>query len=184
MEIKRRLVFAAAGISLLAVTASAVAMGHWLSVRPGEFDPLKTRLVQATWVNGIGCPTDAGTAAFVVYLPVAYHCLWSLGFQDTDTRVLAHSLLGCAFYGAMATKLLALPVQSYGATQASSFAGAVGLHVARETGVTPIARVQHPGSAIVRRSLVAAGALYTVSESGILASDLGTLATRGYAAFD
>ena len=83
-----------------------------------------------------------------------------------------------------ATKLLALPVQSYGATQASSFAGAVGLNVARETGVTPIARVQHPGSAIVRRSLVAAGALYTVSEAGILASDLGTLATRGYAAFD
>jgi putative Ca2+/H+ antiporter (TMEM165/GDT1 family) len=51
MEMKRRLVFAAAGISLLAVTASAVAMGHWLSVRPGEFDPLKTRLVQATWVK-------------------------------------------------------------------------------------------------------------------------------------
>jgi Family of unknown function (DUF6529) len=52
----------------------------------------------------------SGTAAFVVSLPVAYHCLWSLGFQDTDTRVLAHSLLGCAFYGAMATKLLALRI--------------------------------------------------------------------------
>jgi hypothetical protein len=65
MDMKRRLAFAAVGISVLAVTASAVAMGHWLSVRPGEFDPLKTRLVQATWVNGIGCPTDAGTAAFV-----------------------------------------------------------------------------------------------------------------------
>jgi Family of unknown function (DUF6529) len=51
-----------------------------------------------------------GTAAFVVSLPVAYHCLWSLGFQDTDTRVLAHSLLGCAFYGAFATKLLALRI--------------------------------------------------------------------------
>jgi hypothetical protein len=49
-----------------------------------------------------------GTAAFVVSLPVAYHCLWSLGFQDTDTRVLAHSLFGCAFYGAMTTKLLVL----------------------------------------------------------------------------
>jgi hypothetical protein len=52
----------------------------------------------------------SGTAAFVVSLPVAYHCLWSLGFQDTDIRVLTHSLLGCAFYGAMATKLLALRI--------------------------------------------------------------------------
>ena len=49
-----------------------------------------------------------GTAAFLVSLPVAYHCLWALGFQDTSTRVLAHSLLGCAFYGAFATKLLLL----------------------------------------------------------------------------
>jgi hypothetical protein len=36
---------------------------------------------------------------------VAYHCLWSLGFQDTDTRVLVHSLLGCAIYGAFAAKV-------------------------------------------------------------------------------
>ena len=52
----------------------------------------------------------SGTAAFVVSLPVAYHCLWSLGFRDTDARVLAHSLLGCAFYGAFAIKLLALRI--------------------------------------------------------------------------
>ena len=50
----------------------------------------------------------SGTAAFVLTLPVAYHCLWSLGFQDTDTRVLAHSLVGCTFYGAFATKMLVL----------------------------------------------------------------------------
>ncbi len=49
-----------------------------------------------------------GTAAFLLTLPVAYHCLWSLGFQDTNGRVLAHSLLGCAFYGAFTTKMLAL----------------------------------------------------------------------------
>jgi hypothetical protein len=48
----------------------------------------------------------SGRLAFLVSLPVAYHCLWSLGFQDTDTRVLAHSLLGCAFYGAFAAKVL------------------------------------------------------------------------------
>ena len=62
---KRRFAFAAAGISLLAMTAGAFAVGHgFLNVRAGEFDPLKTHLVQGTWVNGIGCPTDARTAAF------------------------------------------------------------------------------------------------------------------------
>ena len=50
----------------------------------------------------------SGTAAFVLTLPVAYHCLWSLGFQQTTTRVLVHSVLGCAFYGVFATKMLVL----------------------------------------------------------------------------
>lgn len=49
-----------------------------------------------------------GTAAFLVSLPVAYHCLWALGFQTTGTRQLVHSILGCAFYGAFTTKLLVL----------------------------------------------------------------------------
>src|SRR3954453_5635571 len=47
----------------------------------------------------------SGRLAFLLSLPVAYHCLWSLGFQDTNGRVLAHSLLGCAFYGAFAAKV-------------------------------------------------------------------------------
>src|SRR3954452_18209588 len=47
----------------------------------------------------------SGRLAFLLSLPVAYHCLWSLGFQDTNARVLAHSLLGCAFYGAFVTKV-------------------------------------------------------------------------------
>ena len=44
--------------------------------------------------------------------------------------------------------------------------------------------MRHPGSAPVRRSLVVGDALYTVSDAGIMASDLLTLAPRGYAAFD
>ena len=49
-----------------------------------------------------------GTLALVVSLPVAYHCLWSLGFnpEQAHGRQFAHSLLGCAFYGAFATKVL------------------------------------------------------------------------------
>ena len=49
-----------------------------------------------------------GTAAFLISLPVAYQCLWAVGFQTTTTRVLLHSLFGCAFYGAFAAKMLLL----------------------------------------------------------------------------
>jgi hypothetical protein len=63
-DMKRRLAVAAAGISLLAVAAGAFAHGYgFLKVRAGEFDPLKTHLVQGTWLEGIGCPTDARTTA-------------------------------------------------------------------------------------------------------------------------
>jgi hypothetical protein len=51
-----------------------------------------------------------GIVAFALTLPVAYQCLWALGFQSTDTRVLVHSLLGCAFYGAFTMKVLAVRV--------------------------------------------------------------------------
>ena len=50
----------------------------------------------------------SGAIAFVATLPVAYHCLWSLGYSDFDTRTALHSLFGCAFYGAFTTKMLAL----------------------------------------------------------------------------
>ena len=50
----------------------------------------------------------SGVLAVVVSVPVAFHCLWSLGFGTYDTRVLVHSLLGCAFYGLFVTKMLAL----------------------------------------------------------------------------
>jgi len=49
----------------------------------------------------------SGAAAFLLSIPVAYHCLWALGFTaDAGTRVLAHSILGCFFYGAFAAKVL------------------------------------------------------------------------------
>ena len=33
-------------------------------VKPGQFDPFKTSLVQAAWLHGIGCPTNATIAVF------------------------------------------------------------------------------------------------------------------------
>ena len=47
----------------------------------------------------------SGRLAFAFTLPVAYHCIFKLGFQDPDSRVLAHSLLGCGVYGAFAAKI-------------------------------------------------------------------------------
>jgi Family of unknown function (DUF6529) len=73
------------------------------------------QLSSGAWVYGKlpwAAPRWAGTAhrisgrlAFLLSLPVAYHCLWSLGFQDSTTRVLVHSLAGCVFYGAFAAKV-------------------------------------------------------------------------------
>ena len=48
----------------------------------------------------------SGTLAFLLAIPVAYHCLWALGFQSGNTRVLVHGIAGCVFFGALATKIL------------------------------------------------------------------------------
>lgn len=49
-----------------------------------------------------------GTLAFLCSLPVAYHCLWSLGFQAAPglNRVFIHSIAGLVFYGAFTTKVI------------------------------------------------------------------------------
>jgi hypothetical protein len=50
----------------------------------------------------------SGRLAVLASVPVAVHCLYALGFQSTDTRVLFHSLFGCFFYGVFVTKMLLL----------------------------------------------------------------------------
>jgi hypothetical protein len=50
----------------------------------------------------------SGRLAVVVSLPVAAHCLYALGFQSFDTRVVLHSLLGCFFYGIFVCKMIVL----------------------------------------------------------------------------
>jgi hypothetical protein len=52
----------------------------------------------------------SGTVAFVVSLPVALHCLWSLGLATSSPRVLVHGVAGCCFYGAYAAKMVGLRV--------------------------------------------------------------------------
>ena len=52
----------------------------------------------------------SGTVAFVASLPVALHCLWSLGLATSSPRVLVHGVAGCCFYGAYAAKMVGLRV--------------------------------------------------------------------------
>ena len=61
------------------------------------------------WLGGVH--RWSGSVAFTLSVPVALHCVWSLGFVTTTPRVLAHSLLGCAFYGAYAAKMLGLRIR-------------------------------------------------------------------------
>ncbi|HZM67000.1 MAG TPA: DUF6529 family protein [Nakamurella sp.] len=53
----------------------------------------------------------SGTAAFLLTVPVAFHCVWSLGFSDASTRTLVHSLAGCLVYGVFGAKMLSLRVR-------------------------------------------------------------------------
>ncbi|HEU5158009.1 MAG TPA: DUF6529 family protein [Streptosporangiaceae bacterium] len=67
----------------------------------------KVRFVRASsWIGGLH--RWSGRIAFLVAVPVAVHCLYALGFQSAEPRVLIHSLLGCLFFGAFTTKMLSL----------------------------------------------------------------------------
>jgi hypothetical protein len=49
----------------------------------------------------------SGVAAFWLTIPVAYHCLGSLGFQvHSGTRIWVHGIAGCFFFGALAAKVV------------------------------------------------------------------------------
>ena len=63
------------------------------------------------WVNPVH--RWSGRLAFVVTLPVAYHCIFKLGFQSGEPRVLWHSLLGSAFYGAFAAKITIVELRRF-----------------------------------------------------------------------
>ena len=47
----------------------------------------------------------SGRLAILCTLPVAFHCVFILGFQTGDARVLIHSVLGTFLYGVVAVKL-------------------------------------------------------------------------------
>jgi hypothetical protein len=48
----------------------------------------------------------SGYLTILLTLPVAYHCIFLLGFEATSSRVAIHSILGSAFYGAFLVKVI------------------------------------------------------------------------------
>jgi hypothetical protein len=48
----------------------------------------------------------SGRIAFLLTLPVFFHCVTILGFQTPDARVAVHSLAGTFVYGAFAAKVI------------------------------------------------------------------------------
>ena len=76
------------------------------------------------------------------------------------------------------TKLTVVPLSAY--RPEDSFNGAVGFRVERDKGISPLGSAEHDGGTIMR-SLVANGHLLTVSDRGVLASTLDTLAPVSFA---
>jgi hypothetical protein len=62
--------------------------------------------LRGAWVGTIH--RWSGRLAVLISVPVAVHCLYALGFQAFDGRVIAHSLFGCFLYGAFVFKMLIL----------------------------------------------------------------------------
>jgi uncharacterized secreted protein with C-terminal beta-propeller domain len=87
------------------------------------------------------------------------------------------------------SRLAVIPQQTWQDEKGAgeTFAGAIGYSLSRTRGIDRVGRVEHPargGQAWpVRRSLVIRGAVYTVSDAGVLASSLAGLAPLGFAAF-
>jgi len=101
--------------------ASLLEMKSWLTTGAAALVVVQVLSALAMWGRLPGVTTTpgwvtglhrwSGTVAFLLTLPVAFHCVWSLGFEDESVRVLVHSVAGCVLYGVFAAKMLALRVR-------------------------------------------------------------------------
>jgi hypothetical protein len=80
---------------VLALAALQVALAMWMYGRLRMAAPARAPLVHRL----------TGAALLLLSLPIAYHCILAYGVQTTDARIAVHSLAGCFFYGAFATKV-------------------------------------------------------------------------------
>jgi uncharacterized protein DUF6529 len=98
-------------IHMKAWVATAVALLACAQLFTAAWIYRKLPLERRPWVNVVHRWT--GRLAFVLSLPVAYHCIFRLGLQGEEGRVLLHSLAGCAFYGAYVAKVLVVKMKRY-----------------------------------------------------------------------
>ena len=105
------------GTALFGRTAAdTLPLKSWLAT--GLLAFAVTQLGLALWMYGklpgIGAASArmgnvhraVGVAALLLTLPIAYHCAFAYGVKtNVDSRIAAHSLAGCFFYGAVAAKL-------------------------------------------------------------------------------
>jgi Family of unknown function (DUF6529) len=127
----------------LAGFSSGIAAKAWLASVAVLLAIVQVLSAMAMWGRLPGWTAGHGTAvlhrwsgriAVIVSLPVAAHCLYALGFQAFDTRVLLHSLFGCFFYGLFVCKMVVLtrsrtPGWVLPVVGAAVFTGLVGLWV-------------------------------------------------------
>src|SRR5690606_10421545 len=100
----------------LAGFSGPLAAKSWLTTGAAFFAVVQ--LVSALVMYGkLGIPAPkwtgtlhrwSGRVAFLLAVPVAIHCLYAVGFAAAEPRTLAHSLLGCFFFGAFTVKMLSL----------------------------------------------------------------------------
>jgi hypothetical protein len=64
------------------------------------------RIAAPSWIGGLH--RWSGRIAFILTVPVVVHCLYALGFQTYNARVLVHSIAGCLFFGTFTIKMLSL----------------------------------------------------------------------------
>ena len=82
------------------------------------------------------------------------------------------------------TRLAVLPIVVYAQEGRSApEVGAIGVRVSRAGGVSRAGKLEHHATAPIRRSLVVGDTLYTLSDAGLKASDLGSFADRAWIAF-
>ena len=83
--------FLASIVMALAILQTVTAMGIYGRI------PLR-----GAWVSPLH--RWSGRLEFLISVPVAVHCLYALGFQNYDGRVIAHSIFGRFFYGASSSR--------------------------------------------------------------------------------
>ena len=82
------------------------------------------------------------------------------------------------------TRLAVLPIVVYAQEGRSApEVGALGVRVSRAGGVARAGKLEHQATAPIRRSLVVGDTLYTLSDAGLKASDLGSFADRAWVSF-